>query len=64
MYITDDDLRKQVKELKCYQEISYTELSEYLEVSRNAFYNWMNGYYSMSDERKTRLQEIIDILKE
>jgi hypothetical protein len=36
----------------------------YLEISRNGFYNWLNGYYNLSAEKEKRLKEIIDIIKE
>ena len=58
------ELRRKVKELKVYQNITYTEIAEYLEVSRNSFYNWLNGYYELSLEKENRLNEIIGTLKE
>ena len=57
-------LRNQVKELKIYQNITYRELAEYLEISRNSFYNWICGYYNLGDEKQQRLKEIINNLKE
>lgn len=60
----NNQLRKEVKELKVFQGITYTEIAEYLEVSRNSFYNWLNGYYEFSLEKEIRLNEIIGLLKE
>ena len=42
--------------------MSYAELSEYLEIHRNSFYNWLNGYYNLSQEKQMRLLEIIDLI--
>ena len=58
------ELRHKVKELKVYQGITYKEIAEYLEISRNSFYNWLNGYYEFSLEKENKLNEIISILKE
>lgn len=57
-------LRKQVKELKAFQEIKYKEVAEYLEITQNSFYNFMRGYYDLSIQKAERLQEIINLLKE
>lgn len=60
----NDNLRYQVKELKIYQGIAYKEIAEYLEVSKNSFYNWLKGYYELSFEKEQRLKEIVGTLKE
>ena len=57
-------LRKQVKELKVYQDIKYIELAEYLEIKPNSFYNWLKGQYDFSFDRQQKLMNIIDNLKE
>ena len=57
-------LRKQVKELKMFQDISYKEIAEYLQISRNGFYNWLKGYYNLSDTKQEELKQIINNLKE
>ena len=59
-----ENLRKQVKIIKALQNITYTEIAEDLEISRSAFYNWLNGQYSLSQEKETRLKEILDLIKE
>lgn len=59
-----EKLREQVKLLKALQGVSYAELSEYLEIHRNSFYNWLNGYYNLSQEKQMRLLEIIDLISE
>lgn len=60
----NEALRKQVKELKVYQNITYKELAEYLEIQKNSFYNWLKGYYNLGDEKQKQLQDIINNLKE
>ena len=60
----NEALRKQVKELKVYQDITYKELAEYLEIQRNSFYNWLKGYYNLSEEKQIQLLDIINNLKE
>ena len=59
-----EDLRKEVKLLKALQNVSYKELSGYLEITQNAFYNWLNGSYELSYEKKKRLSDIISDLRE
>ena len=62
--MNDKYLREQVKDLKRYQNISYREIAEYIEICPDSFYNWIKGYYSFSFYRSRRLQEVIDNLKE
>ena len=42
-----DKLRKEVKQLKVFNDITYKEISEYLEIQKNSFYNWLRGYYDL-----------------
>ena len=60
----NEELRKRVKEIKAFQDVTYKELSEYMEMNRNAFYNWVKGYYNLGDEKQKRLKEIIDNIAE
>lgn len=46
------------------QNIQYKEIAEYLEIARNSFYNWLKGYYNLSEEKISRLEEIIELLSE
>lgn len=59
-----EKLRKQVKILKAVQGISYGELSEYLEIKKQSFYNWLKGQYELSREKENRLCEIINDIAE
>ena len=60
----EENLRKQVKYLKVFQDIQYQEIADYLEIKKNSFYNWLKGYYSLSITKQIQLQQIIDDLKE
>lgn len=60
----NDFLRKQCKELKCFQGVSYGEIAGYLEVKPKSFYNWLHGYYNLSEAKQSRLYEIIHNIKE
>ena len=60
----NEKLRLQVKQLKMLQGINYNEISQYLEIKQNSFYNWLKGYYNFGEERQRALQEIIDTLRE
>lgn len=62
--MSNDRLRKECKVLKALQNISYKELSEYLEIKQQSFYNWLKGEYDLSIEKKEKLTEIISNLKE
>ena len=59
-----DKLRKEVKLLKALQGISYKDIATDLEIKTNSLYSWLRGYYSLSFEKYTRLQEIVSILKD
>lgn len=39
--MTNDELRIAVKELKLFQDISYTEIAEYLEIKQSSMFNWL-----------------------
>ena len=64
MIIDNDKLRKKVKVLCALQNISYKEISEYLEIKIGSFYNYMSGSYDLSEEKQILLNDIIDTLKE
>ena len=60
----DELLRNECKYLKCYQGITYKEISDYLGIKQDSFYNWLKGYYNFSYKRRVQLQYIISTLKE
>lgn len=57
-----ENLRKQVKLLKALQNISYKEIAEHLEINQHSFYNWLKGYYSLSEKKEQRLIEILALI--
>ena len=59
-----NELRKRVRFLKASQNISYKEVSEYLEITRSAMYNWLHSQFELSEKRALRLEEIIRDLEE
>ena len=59
-----NELRKEIKLLKALQGVSYNEIAEHLEIHRNSFYNWLKGYYNLSEEKENRLIEIINLISE
>ena len=55
-----DNLRKQVKLAKaCNDDIYYKDFAEYLEITEHAFYNWLNGYYNLSDKNARKLRDLV-----
>lgn len=60
----NEQLRYEVKLLKALQNISYKELSSYLEITTGSFYNWVRGLYELGTQKQNRLKEIICDLKE
>ena len=63
--MNNEKLRQQVKLLKVYQNISYKEIAEeYLDISSNSFYHWLNGYYDFGINKLTQLKYILETLTE
>lgn len=62
--MNNDILRKKVKELKCFQGISYKELASYLDITQGSFYSWINGHFNLGEERQQQLLEVIQNLEE
>ena len=60
----NEKLRIECKNLKAFQNKSYKELAENLEIKTDSFYCWLKGYYNLSLEKQQRLEEIISMLKE
>jgi len=49
-----DKLRKQVKLAKALNDDwSYKSMSEVIGISFNAFYNWLHGFYDLSNAKET-----------
>lgn len=61
--MNDDVLRQRVKMLKATESIqNYYEIAELLEMSKSAFYNWLNKEFNLGYEKKVFLNDIIDTL--
>jgi DNA-binding transcriptional ArsR family regulator len=61
--LNNEQLRKESRLLKAFNEITYSELADRIEVSRSSFSNWLNRNYDFSVERAARLEEVISNLK-
>ena len=58
-----DNLRQQVKLAKALNdEWSYKAMSEVIQISSNAFYNWLNGYYDLSYNKERELSDLVSNL--
>jgi len=42
-YITDEQLKRDVRELKVFKNIKYSTIAERLGIKYKSFSNWMNG---------------------
>lgn len=61
--MSDQELRRKIKILKATEAIeNYYEIAELLEISCKSFYNWLGGYYNLSESKKKNLIEIINDL--
>lgn len=58
-----DKLRKQVKMAKALNDDwSYKAMSEVIDISAHAFYNWLNGFYDLSNTKERQLMDLLDDL--
>ena len=54
------DVRKMVKLAKAKNDdIYYKDFAEYLGISNHGFYNWLNGYYELGEEKERKLLDIV-----
>ena len=60
----NETLRNECKYLKAFQDVSYKELAEFLEIPVSSFYSWLSANYDFSFERQQRLKYIIETIKE
>ena len=60
-----DNLRKNVRIAKANNEdINYRDFAEYINISLNSFYNWLNGSYKLSYKKAKLLEDItIDLIE-
>ena len=58
-----DNLRQQVKLAKALNdEWSYKAMSEVIQISTHAFYNWLNGAYELSYSKERELKDLLSNL--
>ena len=58
-----DFLRQQVKKAKeCNQDWKYYQFAEVISITPAAFYNWLKGYYSLSNQKRNELEQLISNL--
>ena len=54
------EIRKLVKLAKAKNDdIFYRDFADYLNISRNGFYNWLKGYYDLSNSKAEKLLEVV-----
>lgn len=55
-----DLLRRQVKLVKVYDsDWSYKNIAQVINVTDHAFYNWLHGYYDLSDRKAAELLDLV-----
>lgn len=60
---TQDKLRFRVKIAKIQNDDwTYKAMAEAIDIDTHSFYNWMNGYYKLSDKKYSELDSLIDDL--
>ena len=58
--LKQDEVRQKVLITKAFHNINYNKMAQDLEIHRNSFYNWLNGQYSLKEEKLNKLNTIID----
>ena len=54
------EVRKLVKLAKAKNEdIYYKDFAEYLDITQHGFYNWLKGYYELSDDKLYKLIDVV-----
>lgn len=59
----NEELIKNVKEIKMFYNVPYSRLADALGLKRNSFYNWVNGYYQLSPNNQRKLYKIIQDIR-
>lgn len=55
-----EEVRKMVKLAKAKNDdIYYKHFAEYLEMTEHGFYNWLNRYYNLSNEKLSKLKDVV-----
>lgn len=54
------EVRRMVKIAKAKNDdIYYKDFAEYLNITQHGFYNWLKGYYRLSDDKLERLRDVV-----
>lgn len=54
------EVRKLVKLAKAKNDdIYYKDFAEYLDITQHGFYNWLKGYYELSDDKLYKLIDVV-----
>ena len=40
-------------------DIYYKDFAEYLDITQHGFYNWLKGYYELSDDKLYKLIDVV-----
>lgn len=60
-----DNLRKNVKLVKALNDDwSYKAMSEVINITPHAFYNWLHGFYELSNNKRSALESLVADLME
>ena len=60
-----DNLRKRTKIAKALNDDwSYKAMSEVIDITPHAFYNWLNGFYELSNSKRIALENLLADLME
>ena len=60
-----DYLRKRTKVAKALNDDwSYKAMSEVIDITPHAFYNWLNGFYELSNNKRIALENLLADLME
>ena len=61
--MNQDKLREQVKIAKIYNpEWRYKTFAECLDMAEHSFYNWLNGFYDLGQQKVIELSSIVEDL--
>lgn len=53
-------VRKLVKIAKAKNDdVYYKDFAEYLDITQHGFYNWLKGYYELSEDKIKKLLEVV-----
>lgn len=54
------EVRKMVKLAKAKNDdVYYKDFADYLEITQHGFYNWLKGYYELSESKIDKLLEVV-----